>query len=77
MLSVGAIRFEYSFCTITKGGIEGSGWAFLRHAVHMATALAGCRTSLVSTEWTISHFVNTNGHRDHSSPLVGTPFPDM
>ena len=47
------------------------------HATHMAAALAGCRTALFGTGWTISHLVSTNGHRNHSSPLVGAPFPDL
>ena len=43
-------------------------------AVHMATALAGCRIALVGTGYTITHPVSTNGCRNHSSPLVETPF---
>ena len=43
-------------------------------AVHMAAVLADCRMALVNTRWTISHLVSTNGHRNHSSPLVGAPF---
>ena len=27
--------------------------------------------------WTISDLVSTNGHRNYSSPLVGTPFLDV
>ena len=44
-----------------------------RHALHMVAALAGYRTALVGTSWSISHLVSTNGHRNHSSPLVGAP----
>ena len=29
--------------------------------MHMAAALAGYRTALVGTDWTISHLVSTNG----------------
>ena len=77
MLSVGAIRFEDRFCTGKKGGIGGGGRAYSGHAVHMAAALADCRTALVGTGGTISHLVSTNGCRNHSSPLVGAPFPDL
>ena len=38
----------------------------------MAAALAGM--ALVSTGWTISDLVGTNGHRNHSSPLVEALF---
>ena len=47
MLSVGAIRFEDRFCASEKGGIGGGGRVSARGAVHMATALAGCRKALV------------------------------
>ena len=77
MLSVGAIRFEDRFCTIKKGGIGGGGWTYSIHAMHMVAAIAGYRTVLVGTGWTISHLVSTNGHRNHSSPLAGAPFPDL
>ena len=52
----------------------GSGWVSARGAMHMAAALVGCRTALVGTDWTISRFVSTNGHRNHSFPVVGAPF---
>ena len=71
MLSVGAIHFEDRFCASKKGGIGGGGWVSARGAVHMAAALAGCRKTLVSTDWTISHLVSTNRLRNHSPPLVG------
>ena len=38
---------------------------------HRVAALAGCRTALVSTGWTISHLVSTNRRKNHSPPLVG------
>ena len=77
MLSVGTICFEDRFCASKKGGIGGGGWAYSRHAVHMAAAMAGCRTALVGTDWTISHLISTNGCGNHSSPLGGAPFPDL
>ena len=43
--------------------------------MHMEGTLAG--TALVGTGWTISHFVSTNGCRNHSSPLVGAPFLEL
>ena len=49
----------------------------VRGAVRMVAALAGCRTALLSTGWTISHLVSTNGHTCHSSPLVGRPFLEL
>ena len=52
----------------------GSGWVSAWGAMHMAAALAGCRTALVGTDWTISQFVSTNGRRNHSFPVVGAPF---
>ena len=60
MLSVGAIRFEDRFCTSKKGGIGGSGRVSARGAVHMAVALAGCRTALVGTGLAISILFDTN-----------------
>ena len=51
-LSVGTIRFEGRFYTSKDGGIGGGGRA---HAMHMAAALAGCRTASVGTGRTISH----------------------
>ena len=36
--------------------------------VHMASALAGCRTALVGTGWTISRLVSANGNRNKYSP---------
>ena len=64
---------------LAKGGIGEGGQAYSRHAVHMAAALSGYMyiSTLVGTGWTISHLVSTNGHRNHSPPLVGTPFPDL
>ena len=41
---------------------------------HRVAALAGCRTALVATGWIISQHVNTNGHKNHSTLLVGVPF---
>ena len=69
MLSVGTIRFEDSI----KGGIGGDGQVSAQGAVHMATALAGCRKALVGTGWTISH-PDTNGHRKGYSAFLGAPF---
>ena len=44
-------------------------WAGIsRHAVHIAAASAGCRTTSVGTGRTISHFVNTRS-RKQFSPL--------
>ena len=54
------------------------GWGrlagFSMGAVYMAAALAGCRKALVSTGWSI---VSTNRLRNHSRPLVTTPFLDV
>ena len=69
-LSLGTIRFKDCFCTSRKTGIEGGGWAYQTHAMHMVPALAGCRMALVVT----SHFVSTKRCRNHSSPLAGGPF---
>ena len=44
---------------------------------HMTATLAGYRTALVGTGWTISHLVSVNECRNHSSLLVGAPFPDL
>ena len=41
---------------------------------HRVAALAGCRTAVVATGWIISQHVSTNGHKNHSTPLVGAPF---
>ena len=41
--------------------------------MYTAATLAGCRMALVGTGRTISHFVSTNSHRNHSSALVGAP----
>ena len=71
MLSVGTIRLKLGFALAKKGGIGGGGRAYSRHVVHMVAALAGGRTALVGTCWTISHLVSTNGRRNHSFPLVG------
>ena len=54
----------------------GRWWVSAWGAVHMAAALAGCRTALVGTDLTISNFVSTDGHRNYSSPFVGPPFLD-
>ena len=73
MLLVGTICFEDRFCASKKGGM--GRWAvFSMGPVHVAAALAGCRTALVGTGWTISHFISTIGCRNHSSPLVVAPF---
>ena len=32
---------------------------YLRHAMHIAAALAGCRMALVCTGWATSHLVST------------------
>ena len=81
MLSVGAtVQFilNIDFVLIKKVGWEGGGWgAYSRHAVYMVAALAGYRTALVGTGETISHLVSINGHRKHSSLLVGAPFRDL
>ena len=77
MLSVGAICFEDRFCASKKSGIGGGWQVSARGAVHMAAALAGCRTALVGTGWAISHLVSTNRLRNHSPPLVGAPFLDL
>ena len=42
--------------------------------MHIATALAGCRKSLVITGWTISLLFDTNRHRKGSSAIVGALF---
>ena len=60
-----------------KGGIGEGGWVSVRGAVRMAAALAGGRTALLGTGWTISHLVSTNGRTSHSSPLVGGPFLEL
>ena len=66
--------FDDRFCTSKKGGIGGGGRISAWGAEHMAVALAGCRMALVGTDWTISLLAGTNGHRKHSSPLVGHHF---
>ena len=74
MLSVGTNRFECRLCDSKKGGTGGHGCTSVRGAVHMAlmaAALARCR---METGWTISHPVSTNGHRNHSFPIVGESF---
>ena len=76
MLSVGTICFEDRFCASKMGGMGEGGQPYSRHAVHMEAVLAGCRKALISTGWIISQLVSTNGHRNHSSPLVGAPFLD-
>ena len=43
-----------------------------QHGVPLA--VVGYRMILVSTGWTTSYLVSTNGGRNHSSPLLGTPF---
>ena len=54
ILSVGASVLKIGFALARKvHGIGGGGQAYSRHAVHMAAALALCRTALVSTGWTI------------------------
>ena len=65
---------KIGFALARKGGIGEGGWAYSRHAMHMAAVLAGCRMALVSTSWTTSHPVGTNGCRNHSSHLVGSLF---
>ena len=77
MLSVGSIHFENRFYASKKGGIGGGGQVSARGAVHMAAALAGCRKSL-GRHW-LGHFspCSTNRFRNHSPPLVGTPFLDL
>ena len=74
MLSLGAIHFEDRFCTSKKSGIGEGEWVSARGAVHMAAALASYGKALVGIGWTI--FL-TNGHRNHSSPLVRAPFLDL
>ena len=51
--------FEDRFCS---NKITESGRTYSRHAMHVVAALALCRTVLVSTGWTTSHPVSTNGH---------------
>ena len=51
------------------GGGGGGGGCQYRMA-----ALTGCRTALFSTGWIISQHVSTNGHKNHSPPLVGHHF---
>ena len=70
MLSVGTVFFEDKFSTSQK--LWDWERAYSWHTVNMATALASCRTALVSTGWTIPHLVSTNGLRNHSSPCRGT-----
>ena len=77
MLSVSTICLEDRFCASIKGGIGGGGQVYSRYVVHMAAALAACRTALVGTGWSISHLVSTNGRINHSSSLVGASFPDL
>ena len=47
-----AACFQLAQSVMKIGGIGGGRWAYSRHAVHMAAALSGCRTALVSTETT-------------------------
>ena len=49
MLSVVTIRLEDRFCATNKGGTGGGGWAYSRHAVHMAGALAAA----VEQPWSV------------------------
>ena len=65
---------KIGFALAKKGGIGEGGRVSTLGAVRMASALAGCRTALVGTDWTIPHLVSTNTCRNHSSPLVGEPF---
>ena len=53
------------------GGGGGGGGGGCQYRV---AALTGCRTALVSTGWIISQHVSTNGHKNHSPPLVGHHF---
>ena len=68
---------KIGFALAKKGGTGGGGWAYSKHVVHKAAALAACRTTMVGTGWTISHLVDTNGHRKPLLSLVGAPFPDL
>ena len=77
MLSISTIHFDDKFCTSKKGGMGGSGWVSGWGAVHMATALTGCRITSVDTGWTISYLVSTNGCRNHYSSFLGAPFLDL
>ena len=63
MLSVGAIHFEHRFCASKKGGIGGGGWVSAQGAMHVVTALAGCKKALVGTGLSISLLFDTNGCR--------------
>ena len=51
--------WKKGFALAKNGRIGGGRWVSAQGAVHMVAALAGCRMALVSTGWTISHFVST------------------
>ena len=72
-LSIDKVRFEDRFCGSKKGRIEGDGWTYSRHAMHIVAALADCRMALIGTGWTISYLVSTNRYRNHSH-FVEAPF---
>ena len=71
------ICFEDRFCASKMGGIVEGGLAYSRNAVHMEAVMAGCRKAMIGTGWIISQLVSTNGHRNHSSPLVGAQFLEL
>ena len=50
----------------------GGEWVSAWSAVHIPAALAGCRTTLVITGWSISHLVSTMGTKTLLSPCRGT-----
>ena len=71
MSSVGTISLEDRFSGSKKGGIGGGGRVSAQDAMHMKAALAGCRTALVGTGWTISAQMGTD--KGGTKPLTSPP----
>lgn len=71
------IRFELlgGICWGERGR-DRERWAH-RGAVHMMAAIAGCRKSLVSTDWATSFLLCTNGLRNLPTQFVEVPFPKI
>ena len=53
-----------------KSGIRGGGRVLAQGAMHMVVALAGYRTALVGTGWTISHLFDTHRLRNTLLPTI-------
>ena len=69
---------KIGFALAKKVGQGGGGRVCAQGAMYMVVYLAGYkRAFVVSTDWTISHLLSTNGLRNHSSALVGAPFLNL